>query len=128
MNSRRPAQIALFGAVAVALVMAVVSTITSVSVPASAATTKLSPRLAKLVRSSAAGKGRAAQAHVVGLPSDGAGSMLRHGDRLLTYVSVADTSAATLTAVRRTGADIIHVSGQYHVVTAAVSAAQVTSW
>ena len=90
---------------------------------------KLSFRLAALAQSPTL---RAAsvqeQARALSLPPQGAGSLLRNEQgQLLVYVRMNDVSESQVQALRNAGAQIIHVSDRYRVVTAFVDAASLTS-
>jgi len=90
---------------------------------------KLSFRLAALARSEALRAASAEdQARALSLPAQGAGSLLRNDQgQLLVYVRMADLSGASLQALRDAGAQIIHVSDRYQVVTAFVGASSLPS-
>jgi len=90
---------------------------------------KLSPRLAALAQSPTLRAASAEeQASALSLPPQGAGSLLRNEQgQLLVYVRMNDVSESQVQALRDAGAQIIHVSDRYGVVTAFVDAVSLTS-
>jgi hypothetical protein len=79
----------------------------------------LSPRLAVLASPAVRALGPARQANRVGLTASGAGSLLRHGRRVLVDVRFVEGAAARAAALGATGADVVDVSPQYQTVTVA---------
>jgi hypothetical protein len=79
----------------------------------------LSPRLFVLSSPRVRSLGLAQQAHRVGLTPSGAGSLLRHGRRVLVDVRFAEGAAAHTEVLRATGASIIAVSARLQTVTVA---------
>jgi hypothetical protein len=84
---------------------------------------KLSSRLQQLSQPSILAASAKTQAAAVGLPSSGAGSLLRAagGKQVLVYVRVSGSVASASTAIENAGATIVNASKRYGVVTAAVS-------
>ncbi|HEX7244949.1 MAG TPA: S8 family serine peptidase [Solirubrobacterales bacterium] len=80
----------------------------------------LSPRLAKLARPSVLSAPPSVQADELGLVSEGPGSLLRRGNRVLVYVRFDRGAIAGLRALRRAGAEVVVSSRRYQTVTAAV--------
>jgi hypothetical protein len=79
----------------------------------------LSPRLAVLASPQVRPLGLARQARRVGLAPSGAGSLLRHGRRVLVEVRFAAGAAARTEALRATGASIVAISSPLQTVTVA---------
>jgi subtilisin family serine protease len=79
----------------------------------------LSPRLAVLSSPQVRPLGLAQQARRVGLTPSGAGSLLRHGRRVLVDVRFAAGAAGSTTALSATGAEVVDVSSRYQTVTVA---------
>ncbi len=90
---------------------------------------KLSFRLEALARSASLRAASAAeQALALSLPAQGPGSLMRNArGQLLVDVRMTDLSPVQLQAVRAAGAQIVHVSDRYRVVTALVDAADLTN-
>jgi subtilisin family serine protease len=85
---------------------------------------ELSPRLAALARSpelrSAPARKQAARLDVA---TDGAGSLMRYGERLVVQVRVAGDAQAAADELRAAGAEVLGVSPSYGIVTTAVAPA-----
>jgi subtilisin family serine protease len=79
----------------------------------------LSPRLVVLSSPGVRSLGAAKQARRVGLTPSGAGSLLRHGNRVLVDVRFAGGAAGSTEALRQAGASVITVSPEYQMVTVA---------
>ncbi len=79
----------------------------------------LSPRLVVLSSPRVRSLGLTRQAHRVGLTPSGAGSLLRHGRRVLVDVRFAAGAAGSTAALSATGADVVDVSRRYQTVTVA---------
>ncbi len=79
----------------------------------------LSPRLAELAKPSVSSAPTAEQARELGLASEGAGSLLRDGNRVLVYVRFSHDAAGSVEGLRAAGAEIVNVSGRYQTVTVA---------
>ncbi len=90
---------------------------------------KLSFRLEALARSATLRAASAAeQALALSLPAQGSGSLMRDArGQLLVEIRMTDLSPAQLQALRVAGAQIVHVSERYRVVTALVNAARLTN-
>lgn len=86
----------------------------------SGADDELSPRLAALAEPALRRVPPAVQARRLSVAVDGPGSLLREGDRVLVEVRFDGGAAAGVDALRAAGADVVHVSGRYQTVTAAV--------
>jgi hypothetical protein len=80
----------------------------------------LSPRLAELARPATRSAPRSEQGPRLGLAASGPGSLMRDGNRVLVEVRFDGGAAAVSAALREAGAEIVHVSGRYRTVTAAV--------
>jgi len=80
----------------------------------------LSSRLAALARDRLASKSDDAQADALALAAEGAGSLLRDGDRVVVNVRVSDTSEATLEGIRASGAEIVSVNARFGTVDVSV--------
>lgn len=83
----------------------------------------LSPRLAALAKPALRAAPPAAQAAALGLASQGPGSLLRQGDRVLVDVRFDHGAATGVDDLRAAGAEVLSVSRRYQTVTAAVRAA-----
>lgn len=79
----------------------------------------LSPRLAVLASPQVRPLGLAQQARRVGLTTGGAGSLLRHGRRVLVDVHFAADAGGSTAALSATGAEVVNVSDRYETVTVA---------
>jgi hypothetical protein len=80
----------------------------------------LSPRLAELAKPALRAAPPAAQAAALGLASQGPGSLLRRGDRVLLDVRFAHGAASGVDDLRAAGAEVVSVSRRYQTVTVAV--------
>jgi hypothetical protein len=88
----------------------------------------LSPRLESLARAAAQGASRTNEAHVVGLPPTGAGSLLRRPDgRILVRLRLTDLSRRTRTAVVATGATFVADGHDNATATVAIATTQLTA-
>jgi hypothetical protein len=81
----------------------------------------LSPRLAALAKPSLRSLPRAQQAERLSLAATGPASLQRRGNRVLVNVRFDDGALGALDALRAAGAEIVHASGRYQTVTAAVA-------
>ncbi len=79
----------------------------------------LTPRLAELATPAVRSAPDAEQATKLGLPNEGPGSLLRHGNRVLAYVRFDQGAVAGLDALRAAGAQIVDTSRRYQTVTVA---------
>jgi len=86
----------------------------------------LSPRLAALATPAVRSAPDAVQAKRLGLPDEGAGSLLRRGNRVLTYVRFERGALAGLDALRAAGAEVVDASRRYQTVTVAAKPDQLT--
>ena len=104
-------------------------TTTTVALAQAKSVSKLSFRLEALAQSSALRAASAVdQADALSLPAQGAGSLVRNArGQLLVYIRMVDVSQTQLQTLRAAGAQIVHVSSRYRVVTAYVDAATLTS-
>lgn len=84
---------------------------------------KLSPRLAELAKPSLRSAPDAVQARKLSLATEGPGSLLRQGNRVLVYVRFDRGAAAAVGALRAAGAKIVDVSRRYQTVTVAAKPA-----
>jgi hypothetical protein len=80
----------------------------------------LSARLAELARPSVRIAPPDEQAAKLSVASDGPGSLLREGNRVLVDVRFGQGAAAGVEGLREAGARVLHVSRQYQTVTVAV--------
>lgn len=83
----------------------------------------LSPRLAELAKPSVRSAPPARQAEALSLASEGPGSLLREGNRVLVEVRFDRGAAAAVDDLRATGAKIVNVSPRYQTVTVATKPA-----
>jgi hypothetical protein len=104
----------------VVLVLLALALAASVPAAASAAqASPLSPRLVVLSSPKVRALGPARQSHRVGLTPSGAGSLLRHGNRVVVNVRFAGGAAGSTELLRATGANVIAVSPQLQTVAVA---------
>ncbi len=99
----------------------------ALAVPAAAGAVQaspLSPRLVVLASPEVRALGPARQSRRVGLTPSGAGSLLRHGKRVLVDVHSAAGAAARAAALGATGANVVDVSPDYQTVTVAAMPGQ----
>jgi subtilisin family serine protease len=87
----------------------------------------LSPRLVVLSSPQVRSLGVVKQARRVGLTSSGAGSLLRHGQRVIVDVRFGSGAAARAEALQQAGASIVSVSSQFQTVTVAALPSQLRS-
>jgi subtilisin family serine protease len=111
------------------LVLAPVLGAIGASTPAAGAAqpSPLSPRLVVLSSPQVRSLGAAKQARRVGLTPSGAGSLLRHGRRVLVDVRFGAGAVARTEALRATGASVVNVSRQFQTVTMAALPGQLRS-
>ncbi|HEY8810602.1 MAG TPA: S8 family serine peptidase [Solirubrobacterales bacterium] len=83
----------------------------------------LSPRLAELAKPSVRSAPPAKQAEELSLASEGPGSLLREGNRVLVEVRFDRGATAAVDDLRATGAKIVNVSPRYQTVTVAAKPA-----
>lgn len=83
----------------------------------------LSPVLARLAQPRVQALAPARQAQAVGVAPSGPGSLLRRGDRVLSYVRFDRGAVAALPALRGAGARVVDSNRRYQTVTAAIPAA-----
>jgi subtilisin family serine protease len=102
----------------------------SLALPAAAGAagaSPLSPRLVVLSSPQVRSLGAVKQARRVGLASSGAGSLLRHGQRVIVDVRFGSGAAARAEALQEAGASIVEVSSQFQTVTVAALPSQLRS-
>ena len=87
----------------------------------------LAPSLATLAEPAVAAKPPAQQARILGFPTDGAGSLLRRGDRLLVKVRFDHGAVASRGAIAETGAEVLNDSRRYQLATVAVTPTELES-
>jgi subtilisin family serine protease len=87
----------------------------------------LSPRLVVLSSPQVRSLGSVKQARRVGLTTSGAGSLLRHGRRVIVDVRFGSGAAARTEALQQAGAGIVDVSSQFQTVTVAALPSQLRS-
>jgi hypothetical protein len=87
----------------------------------------LAPSLATLAEPAVAAKPPAQQARTLGFPTDGPGSLLRRGDRLLVKVRFDRGAIASRGAIAATGAEVLNDSRRYQLATVAVTPAELES-
>src|SRR4029077_1031865 len=103
---------------ALASVVVVASSLAPVAAGA-AQPSALSPRLFVLSSPRVRSLGLARQERRVGITPEGAGSLVRHGRRVLVDVRFAEGAAGSSTALSMTGAEVVDVSRRYQTVTVA---------
>jgi subtilase family protein len=91
------------------------------TVPATALASPLSTPLEVLAEPEVAEKPPVAQAHRLGLPVAGPGSLVRDGGRVLVTARVTSGALAALPALRQAGARVVSASARTQTVTVAVS-------
>ncbi|MGH2936704.1 MAG: S8 family serine peptidase [Solirubrobacterales bacterium] len=84
----------------------------------------LSPRLVVLSSPQVRSLGPARQSRRVGLTPSGAGSLLRHGNRVVVNVRFGSGAAASTEALKAAGANVITVSPEYQTVAVAALPSQ----
>ncbi len=105
----------------------VVSALLALAAPAAARAAQaspLSPRLVVLSSPQVRSLGPARQARRVGLTPSGAGSLLRHGNRVVVNVRFAEDAAGSTGALKAVGANVITVSPEYQTVAVAALPSQ----
>ncbi len=103
--------------------LALVFAVASAALPAAAvaAPSPLSPPLQELAEPAVAAKPLAAQAHRLGLPADGPGSLVRDGGRVLVTARLTGGIAAAVAGLRQAGARIVSVGAESGTATLAVA-------
>ncbi len=112
---------------AVALSLACLFPATAVATADSAGHGSLAPSLATLAEPAVAAKPPAQQAKILGFPPEGAGSLLRRGDRLLVKVRFDHGAIASRGAIAEAGAEVLNDSRRYQLATVAVTPAELES-
>jgi subtilisin family serine protease len=112
---------------AVALALACLFPATVAAKAGSANHEPLAPSLATLAEPAVAAKPPAQQARILGLPSDGPGSLLRRGNRLLVKVRFDHGALASRGAIAETGGEVLNDSRRYQLATVAVVPAELES-
>lgn len=84
---------------------------------------ELSPRLAELAERQVRTASQAEQAALLSLPTSGAGSLLRDGNRVLVDVRFDNGALARVDELRDAGAEIVHASRRYQTVAVAAKPA-----
>jgi subtilisin family serine protease len=105
----------------------VATVLCALAVPAAAGAAQaspLSPRLVVLSSPQVRSLGVAKQSRKVGLTPSGAGSLLRHGRRVVVDVRFGEGAVARTEALREAGAGVVDVSRQYQTVTVAALPSQ----
>jgi hypothetical protein len=120
-------RLAGLSSLAVFLVACAVAPGAAPAMSAPAAAPGLSPRLAELAEPVVRTAPRAEQAARLGLAPSGPGSLLRDGNRVLVDVRFEGGAVASVDALRRVGAEIVHASSRYQTVTVAVRPADLPS-
>jgi hypothetical protein len=87
----------------------------------------LSPRLTELAKPSVRSAPPAEQARDLSLPPQGAGSLLRRGNRVMVEVRFERGAGTAVDDLRATGAEVVDVSGRYQTVTVAAKPAELTA-
>ncbi len=82
-------------------------------VPNLASASALSPGLETLAMPSVRSRSLAGQAEALGLPTEGAGTLVRDGRRVVVEARFEEGAAAAVEAVKAIGAEVITVSGRY---------------
>ncbi|MBS1887790.1 MAG: S8 family serine peptidase [Actinobacteria bacterium] len=83
----------------------------------------LSPQLAQLATPAVRAKSLAGQAAAVGVPSEGAGTLVREGRRVIVEARFEAGAAAAVEAVEAAGAKVLNVSGRYQTLVLSVAPA-----
>ncbi len=112
----RPSVSQIAAAVSVAACLVAPSGASAIRTPGAG---DLSPRLAILAKPAVRTAPDAVQAKKLGLPDEGAGSLLRRGNRVLAYVRFERGAVAGLDALRAAGAQVVDASRRYQTVTVA---------
>lgn len=87
---------------------------------AASALEKLTPRLAALIDPTTAPTPPDVRVTPLTVATEGAGTMMRRGDRVVTLVRVVDTSDGTLAAIAAAGGEITHMAARYARLTVAI--------
>lgn len=87
----------------------------------------LAPSLATLAEPAVAAQPPAQQARTIDFPADGAGSLLRRGNRLLVKVRFDHGAVASRGAIAETGAEVLNDSRRFQLATVAVTPAELES-
>lgn len=113
---RRRAWLASILALAAPCVLAPAMALAAAGPPGDGA---LSPRLAELAKPAVRTAPPAEQALALSLAAEGAGSLVREGNRVLVEVRFDRGAAAGVEDLRQTGAEVVNVSQRYQTVTVA---------
>ena len=111
----------LVGSVAIAAAAAAPPAVAAVSPFAPDPESPLSSRLQQLARDDLSSAPAPEQAEAIGLPARGAGSLLRAREGILVEVRVAGRTRERVAPLADAGADVVEVSPEYRVITAAVA-------
>jgi Subtilase family len=85
----------------------------SADVPALTSSTALSPQLEQLATPAVRGRSVASQAEALGLPAEGAGTLIREGGRVIVEARFEGGALAGAEAVAAAGAKVLNVSRRY---------------
>jgi hypothetical protein len=83
----------------------------------------LSPQLSELATPAVRAQPRAAQAEAVGLPAEGAGTLIREGGRVIVEARFDAGAAARVAAVEAAGAKVLNVSTRYQTLVLSIAPA-----
>jgi hypothetical protein len=85
--------------------------------------TALSPQLETLATPAVRSQSLAAQAETLGLPTEGVGTLVRDGGRVIVEASFEAGAAAAVEAVKATGAEVLTVSRRYQTLVLSIAPA-----
>ncbi|MBS1679452.1 MAG: S8 family serine peptidase [Actinobacteria bacterium] len=125
-SRRAPSLLALAPLVAVVLVLGLLAPAASAELPALPLTssTALSPELEALATPAVRSRSLAGQAEALGLPTEGAGRLVRDGGRVVVEAHFEAGAAAAVETVKATGAEVLNVSRRYQTLVLSVAPAE----
>jgi Subtilase family len=91
--------------------------------PMGASIGTLSPQLSELATPAVRAQPRAAQAEALGLPSEGAGTLVREGGRVIVEARFGAGAVAAVAAAEAAGAKVLNVSARYQTLVLSVAPA-----
>jgi Subtilase family len=100
-----------------------VSSAAAADIQAPTSTGTLSSQLSELATPAVSAQPRASQAEALGLPSTGAGTLVREGDRVIVEARFEAGAVAAVAAVEAAGAKVLNVSARYQTLVLSVAPA-----
>jgi hypothetical protein len=89
--------------------------------PALTSSTALSPQLEALATPAVRSRSLTGQAEALGLPAEGAGTLVRDGGRVIVEARFESGAVAAVEAVKATGAEVLNVSRRYQTLVLSVA-------